>query len=63
MWAEVTDGVSPAKLLSLFISGAERGAHVHEPFMRYVKVKAFTLEPLEERGIMDVDGEVWMCRR
>jgi hypothetical protein len=62
MWAEATDGVSSSKLLSIFLSGADKGTHVHEPFVRYVKVKAFTLEPLEERGVMDVDGEVWNVR-
>lgn len=31
---------------------------VYRPVMKYVKASAFVLEPLDERGIIDLDGEV-----
>jgi len=36
----------------------ESGKLVHNSAVKYVKVKAFYLEPTPPRGVMDVDGEV-----
>ncbi len=45
------------RLIGLFLD-TESGHHVRHPVIKYVKVHAFRFEPLEPRGIVDVDGEV-----
>lgn len=55
MWMYGEDATS-AKLLGLMSKG-HTGSHVYLPFVHYAKVRAFTLEPMEPRGIMDIDGE------
>ena len=36
----------------------ESGKHVYEASCKYVKVRAMRYEPLDNRGIVDIDGEV-----
>ena len=35
----------------------ESGDVVDSPHCHYLKVKAFAIQPLEDRGIIDIDGE------
>uniref|UniRef100_A4QNG2 sphingosine kinase n=1 Tax=Xenopus tropicalis TaxID=8364 RepID=A4QNG2_XENTR len=57
-----TSRISRASLLKLFL-GMEKGSHMGEsiPHITNVPVTAFRLEPLENVGIMTVDGESIPC--
>ena len=35
----------------------DTGAHITHPWLSYEKVRAFTIEPLEDTGLLAVDGE------
>jgi hypothetical protein len=41
----------------------ESGKHVYEASCKYVKARAVRYEPLDNRGIVDVDGEVRLSPR
>ncbi|TTI92379.1 Sphingosine kinase 1 [Bagarius yarrelli] len=55
----VKAGISRRALLRLFLA-MEKGAHLSTncPFVGYVKVQAFRLEPFSPTGTITVDGEV-----
>ncbi|NXI55800.1 SPHK1 kinase, partial [Chloroceryle aenea] len=55
-------GISRVALLKLFLAMA-RGTHLdlHCPYLHYVRVQAFRLEPRAATGIMTVDGEALAC--
>ncbi|NXW90030.1 SPHK1 kinase, partial [Alopecoenas beccarii] len=55
-------GVSRLALLKIFLAMA-RGTHLdlNCPHLRYVRVRAFRLEPRAAAGIMTVDGEALAC--
>ena len=49
---------SKAKIIK-FLSAIERGQHLNLPYVHYVRVRAFRLEPLDARHTpFVVDGEV-----
>lgn len=48
---------TPTRLIPMFLDLGS-GNHVDSPIVKSVQVRAMTLVPLEERGILDVDGEV-----
>lgn len=50
-------GISRARLIAMFLA-METGSHKPGHGLEIVKVKAFRLEPLTEKGRMTVDGEV-----
>ncbi|XP_053144355.1 sphingosine kinase 1 [Hemicordylus capensis] len=58
----VSAGVSRMAMIRFFMA-MEKGTHLalNNPYLRYVPVKAFRLEPLEPKGFMTVDGEVLTC--
>ncbi|KAJ7316059.1 hypothetical protein JRQ81_002221 [Phrynocephalus forsythii] len=59
----LTAGVSRMAMVKIFMA-MERGTHLtlNNPYLHYVPVKAFRLEPLEPKGFMTVDGEVLACQ-
>ena len=57
-WIERQPGVRTRELVPLFLD-LSKGNHMHKPYQKYVKVRAFALTPLGPRhGIYDLDGEV-----
>ena len=61
----IKEGITKRQLLQLFTI-TETGEHLQSPFVEYVKIKAFRLEPLsaeglsetsEDDGVMMIDGE------
>lgn len=65
--ADLTDGLidlvfirksTTSKMLSLFLKDLETGEPVaNHPEIEYRKVRALHLEPLEQRGVIMLDGE------
>eukprot|EP00050_Salpingoeca_kvevrii_P001306 m.166882 g.166882 ORF g.166882 m.166882 type:complete len:634 (+) comp10342_c0_seq2:2291-4192(+) len=53
----LTGDVPQAGVLAKF-ADAESGEAVHEPWCKYFKARSIIIEPLDGKGIMDVDGEV-----
>lgn len=49
--------ITKARLISLFMNNMEDGSFLNDPHVESVMVKAFRLEPLNENGILTVDGE------
>ncbi|XP_054833828.1 sphingosine kinase 1 [Eublepharis macularius] len=58
----MTAGVSRMGMIKFFMA-LEKGAHLtlNCPYLHYVPVKAFRLEPFTLKGDMTVDGEVLAC--
>ncbi|OBS73351.1 hypothetical protein A6R68_12028 [Neotoma lepida] len=58
----VRAGVSRAMLLRLFLA-MQKGKHMEYdcPYLVYVPVVAFRLEPKNQRGVFSVDGELMTC--
>ncbi|CAI5766098.1 sphingosine kinase 1 [Podarcis lilfordi] len=58
----VTAGVSRLSMVKFFMA-MDKGTHLalNSPYLHYVPVKAFRLEPLVRKGSMTVDGELLPC--
>ncbi|XP_062976405.1 sphingosine kinase 1 [Elgaria multicarinata webbii] len=58
----VSAGVSRMAMVRFFLA-MDKGNHLslNSPYLHYVPVEAFRLEPLEPKGFMTVDGEVLAC--
>lgn len=53
----VTGECTSSRLASIFLD-IESGKHVYNSAVHYVKVRAFVLEPMQDKGNLDVDGEL-----
>ncbi len=51
----IRQGISKLQLISLFTDTVS-GVHMHSPFVEYVRIRAFRIEPLPVRPGADVTG-------
>lgn len=56
----IKEGVSSCQVIQ-FLLALEEGGHVKLPFVHFVPVKAFRLEPDNSTDIMTIDGEQIEC--
>lgn len=57
----IRGGISKLQLIRAFLQAAG-GSHISSPNVEYYKVQRFRLEPLNNQGILAVDGEKVACQ-